>query len=137
MYNAMTSDRRRGEERRVERGRGETQPGQWVGACFQKKCRRPSEAICDEVVYISVSFWLDFKPRSEPAVVFFLSAFFFWWSLDEWEREREREGEKNGWIASEPDRRKASKSILSLLVGFLFSVLFSFFLSFDQDLVSG
>lgn len=56
------------------------------------------------------------------------------------ERERERDKEKNGWIASEPDRRKGSKSILSLLVGFLFSVLFfflSFFLSFDQDLVSG
>lgn len=59
----LTGEARRREE--IERGRGETQPGQWVGACFQKKCRRPSEAICDEVVFfLYVSFWLDFQPRS-------------------------------------------------------------------------
>lgn len=99
MYSDMTVT---GEARReTERGRGETQPGQWVGACFQKKCRRPSEAICDEVVFFICVLLVGFSATIWAAVDFFFSAFFFWWSLDEWERERERE--KNGWIASESD----------------------------------
>lgn len=73
---------------------------------------------------------VGFQPRSERRWIFFLSAFFFWWSLDEGERERERE--KNGWVASEPDDGRQANRSFPLLVGFLFSVL-----SFDQNLVSG
>lgn len=60
---------------------------------------------------------------------FLFSAFFFWWSLDEGERERERDREKNGWVASEPDDGRQVNRSFPLLVGFLFSVLFLFLLT--------
>lgn len=117
MYSDMTVT---GEERdrERERGRGETQPGQWVGACFQKKCRRPSEAICD---FLNVSFWLD-SATIWAAVDFFFCLFLL--------VEPRRRGEREEWVGREwLRRRKVSKSILSLLVGFLFSVLFIFLLT--------
>lgn len=118
MYSDMTVT---GEARRGERGRGETQPGQWVGACFQKKCRRPSEAICVRC-FLYVSFWLDFSHDLSGGGFFVFCLFL----LVEPRRMGEREREKNGWVASEPDDGRQVNRSFPLLVGFLFSVLFLF-----------
>lgn len=59
--------------------------------------------------------------------MFFFSAFFFWWSLDELERERERERRMGGSRVSPTDGREVNRSFPFWWV-FFSRFFFSFFL---------